>query len=57
MSENKREFVCCMCGSKRVIAVIGGKYYCFKCGSKIVQDHVLRYIDLLKERGLIVTEE
>jgi len=46
-----------MCGSKRVIAVIGGKYYCFKCGSKIVQDHVLRYIDLLKERGLIVTEE
>jgi len=35
------------------MCIINGKYYCFKCGAKIVRDHVMYYIKILKERGLI----
>jgi len=48
---------CSACGSTRVVARIGNKYYCFKCGSKIVRENVLRQIEKWKELGLVPKEE
>jgi len=41
------------CGSREVIAVIDDKYYCFKCGSRIVRKNVLKQIEGWKSQGLI----
>ncbi|RLE62911.1 MAG: hypothetical protein DRJ49_02020 [Thermoprotei archaeon] len=51
------ELKCSICGSKDVIALIEGKYYCFKCGSKIVERHVLKQLEELERRGIIALEE
>jgi len=40
---------CSVCGSPHVTAKIGGKYYCFKCGSKIVMEHAWRVIENYKK--------
>ncbi|RLE83607.1 MAG: hypothetical protein DRJ41_04615 [Thermoprotei archaeon] len=47
---------CSVCGSKEVMAKIEGKYYCFKCGSKVIKEHMDRVIEELKRKGLMTTE-
>ena len=44
---------CAVCGSRDVMAEIEGKFYCFKCGSKIVRENVLRQIEAWRRAGLI----
>ncbi|RLE64755.1 MAG: hypothetical protein DRJ38_04965 [Thermoprotei archaeon] len=47
------EVKCSICGSREVLAKIEGKYYCFKCGAKILNEHIKRQIKRMKEEGLI----
>jgi len=47
---------CSICGSKNVIAIINGKYYCYKCGSKIVNKHVLKVLEEYSKKGLIILD-
>ncbi|MCD6458019.1 MAG: hypothetical protein DRJ44_03800 [Thermoprotei archaeon] len=47
---------CSVCGSEKVLAKINGKYYCFKCGSKIIDQHIREQIIKMKEEGLIPPE-
>ena len=47
---------CSVCGSEEVMAKIEGKYYCFKCGSKVIKEHMDRVIEELKRKGLMTTE-
>ena len=42
------KYRCSVCGSPHVMAKIGGNYYCFKCGSKIVIEHARRVIEIYK---------
>lgn len=35
---------CSICGSPDVVAKIEGKYYCYKCGSKIVLEHSTKIV-------------
>jgi DNA-directed RNA polymerase subunit RPC12/RpoP len=35
---------CSICGSPDVVAKIEGKYYCFRCGSKIVLEHSTKIV-------------
>jgi len=35
------------------MAEIEGKFYCFKCGSKMVRENVLRQIEAWRRAGLI----
>jgi len=53
---NVKELRCEECGSPNVVARIMGKYYCFKCGSKIVKEHLRKQISIMKEKGLIFDE-
>ncbi len=47
---------CCICGSSEVLAEIDGKFYCLKCGAKIVKEHVLRQIEMWKKLGLVASD-
>jgi len=49
----KTKAKCSLCGSQEVMAKINGKYYCYKCGSKIVNAHIEKLIEELNKRGLI----
>ncbi|OYT61497.1 MAG: hypothetical protein B6U69_03490 [Thermofilum sp. ex4484_15] len=49
------EIRCCKCGSKEVLAKIGGKYYCVKCGREVVMKHLLSQIESL-ERSMLKPE-
>ncbi len=51
------EVKCSVCGSKEVVALIDGKYYCFKCGSKVVEEHVLKQLREFEKRGMVSPEE
>ncbi|MCD6562449.1 MAG: hypothetical protein J7K23_00865 [Thermoproteales archaeon] len=52
-SEKMTKYKCTLCGSPEIMAKINGKYYCFKCGSKIVNEHVRKLIEDLGKKGLI----
>jgi len=47
------EIKCSICGSREVLAKIEGKYYCFKCGAKILREHLRKQFRKMKEEGLI----
>jgi len=49
----KAKAKCSLCGSPEVMAKINGKYYCYRCGSKIVNTHIEKLIEELNKRGLI----
>ena len=51
------EAKCCKCGSKKVLAKIQGKYYCYKCGSELLREHIARQLRELAERGVVPLEE
>lgn len=36
---------CSVCGSRDVFAKIEGKYYCFKCGSRLVIEHSKKIVE------------
>jgi len=40
------------CGSKNVVAKIMGEYYCYECGSKIVDEHLTKLMEEFKKKGL-----
>ncbi|NPB00454.1 MAG: hypothetical protein GXO10_03670 [Crenarchaeota archaeon] len=44
---------CIVCGSTRIYAIIDGKPYCFKCGSKLVRLHIVKFLSNLKREKLI----
>jgi len=46
-----------MCGSRDVIAKIEGKYYCYKCGSRIIKEHMDKVLEELRRKGLIVNTQ
>lgn len=52
MVEEGKEIKCCVCGSREVLAKIGGKYYCAKCGRKVVMEHLLAQIKVLEKSVL-----
>lgn len=57
LSRAPREKKCCICGSEEVLAEIDGKLYCWKCGMKIIKEHVLRQIEMWKKLGLVPDTE
>jgi len=54
LSANKprKEIRCVRCGSKNVVAKIMGEYYCYECGSKIVDEHLTKLMEEFKKKGL-----
>lgn len=42
MPSSKR--TCEICGSPNIFAKIEGKYYCFKCGSRLVLEHARKIV-------------
>ena len=50
---SQKEIKCAICGSKDVVAIINGKYYCFKCASRIVKKNVLSQLHDLEKRGVV----
>ncbi len=48
---------CSACGKEGATAKIGGKYYCYSCGSRVVKEHVLRSLKELERKGLAVSIE
>ena len=50
------EVRCSVCGSRDVLAKIEGKYYCFKCGAKILNDHLRKQVKRMREEGLIAED-
>ncbi|ABL79244.1 hypothetical protein [Thermofilum pendens] len=43
---------CCVCGSEDVCAKIEGKFYCYKCGSRIIVEHSRRIVEELVAKYL-----
>lgn len=41
---------CSVCGAKKPLAKISGKYYCYECGSKLVKDHIFVLLKELEKR-------
>lgn len=50
MSDSPR---CSVCGAKKPLARIGGKYYCYECGSKLVREHIQSLLKELERKGLV----
>ncbi len=50
------EVRCEVCGSREVMGKIRGKYYCFKCGSRIIREHTERLLRELSEKGIVELE-
>lgn len=48
---------CSACGKEGATAKIGGKYYCYSCGSRVVKEHVLRLLKELERKGLTASIE
>lgn len=44
-----KEKKCVICGSKNIMAKIEGKYYCHKCGSKIIREKIAIQINAWKK--------
>jgi tRNA(Ile2) C34 agmatinyltransferase TiaS len=44
---------CSVCGARKPLAKIGGKYYCYECGSKLVREHILLLLKELEKKGLV----
>lgn len=36
------------------MAKIEGKYYCYKCGSHVIKEHMDKVLEDLRKKGLIV---
>ncbi len=47
------EIKCSVCGSPNVMAKIRGRYYCYKCGARLMQEHVTKLLESLREKGMI----
>lgn len=48
---------CNICCKENATAKIGGKYYCYNCGSQLLKEHVLRLLKELERKGLAVSAE
>ncbi len=44
---------CSVCGVNKPLAKIGGRYYCYDCGSKLVKEHILSLLKELERRGVV----
>lgn len=49
--------VCEGCGQAKPLAKITGKYYCYDCGRKIVEEHILSQLKELEKKGIILSNE
>ena len=49
--------VCEGCGRAKPLAKIAGKYYCYDCGRKVVEEHILSQLKELEKRGVILGKE
>jgi len=47
------EIKCCICGSRDVLALIEGKYYCYRCGSKVIRKKLYEQFIRMKQEGLV----
>ncbi|MEM0458274.1 MAG: hypothetical protein QXP94_06500 [Thermofilaceae archaeon] len=53
MKGEDRPLVCEGCGRAKPLAKIAGKYYCYECGRRIVQEHIQEQLKELERKGII----
>ncbi|MEM1690134.1 MAG: hypothetical protein QXG48_02735 [Thermofilaceae archaeon] len=48
-----KALVCESCGRAKPLAKIAGKYYCYECGRRIVEEHIREQLKELERKGII----
>jgi DNA-directed RNA polymerase subunit RPC12/RpoP len=51
-SARETQLRCSVCGAKKPLAKISGKYYCYECGSRLVRGHISMLLKELEKKGL-----
>lgn len=51
-SARETQLRCSVCGAKKTLAKISGKYYCYECGSRLVRGHISMLLKELEKKGL-----
>ncbi len=53
MTEGPRKVVCEICGQAKPLAKLAGRYYCYECARKVLEEHILTQLKELERRGIV----